>query len=69
MNFNLGCLMIFHNKLRCVVRMVVDSILPHAKAGQMTIGKTHSPLGLSLKIVMNMVTPNDKKMNLFIVFV
>ena len=34
------------DKLGCVVRMVVDSILPHAawamrKAGQMTIGKTH----------------------------
>ena len=29
-------------KLGCVVRMVVDSILPHA--GQMTIGKTHPRL-------------------------
>ena len=27
------------SKLGCVVRMVVDSILPHA--GQITIGKTH----------------------------
>ena len=30
------------NKLGCVVRMVVDSILPNA--GQMTMGKTHPRL-------------------------
>ena len=35
--------------LRCVVRMFIDSMMPHAKAGQMTTGKTDPRLlhGLS----------------------
>ena len=35
-------------KLRCMVRMVLDSILPHAESGpgQMTIGKTQPTLEL-----------------------
>ena len=32
------------SKLGCVVRIVVDSILPMQNAGQMTIGKTHPRL-------------------------
>ena len=35
---------IHFTKLGCVVRMVVDSILPMRKAGQMTIAKTHPRL-------------------------
>ena len=61
---------VFHNKLGCVVRMVVDSILPHAECGLNDHRKDVPPFThVKLVMVGNFYlerTRSDEKINILI---